>query len=89
MNSDSFVLTDSGGIQEEAAFLKVPCITYRTSTERPSTIDCGSNTLTQDHELIISTIEALKMGNKKEITTPDLWDGNSGSRIAEILVNYF
>ena len=83
------IITDSGGIQEEATYLKVPCITYRTSTERPSTIDSGSNTLSMDRVKITDIVSNIIDGTHKKITTPIFWDGNASIRIAKILQNYF
>ena len=81
----SIVITDSGGIQEETTFLKIPCITVRDNTERPITISTGSN------ELI--TLNASKINNRvksklKESSygkIPQLWDGHATERILEVL----
>lgn len=89
VSSAKFIVTDSGGIQEEAVFLKTPCITYRSSTERPSTIDSGSNTLTMNLESIKNKTQEINRGMHKDIKVPDLWDGNASKRIAKILKNYF
>jgi UDP-N-acetylglucosamine 2-epimerase (non-hydrolysing) len=83
----SLVITDSGGIQEETTFLKVPCITLRTSTERPVTVDIGTNylvgnDLSKARELTFSIIG----GNSKSGEIPPLWDGKTSERIVEILV---
>jgi UDP-N-acetylglucosamine 2-epimerase (non-hydrolysing) len=80
------VLTDSGGIQEEATFRKVPCLTLRPNTERPSTIEIGSNTLMPFNvEAIKEKIEEIEAGNYKEGAIPPLWDGKSTERIVNII----
>ncbi|MFT5725592.1 MAG: UDP-N-acetylglucosamine 2-epimerase (non-hydrolyzing) [Bacteroidia bacterium] len=81
-----FVLTDSGGIQEETTFRQVPCLTLRPNTERPSTIDIGTNTLVPfDPEIVEGYIDQITEGTYKKGVVPDLWDGNSTKRIVEIL----
>jgi len=81
------LLTDSGGIQEETTYTGVQCITLRTSTERPSTVDIGTNQLL-GHDLEAAQKAALDVlaGNKKEGRIPELWDGKAAERIARILV---
>lgn len=81
-----FVLTDSGGIQEETTFRKVPCITLRPNTERPSTIDCGGNQLVEiDLDKIKLAIEKTSKLDSTQLTIPPLWDGQSSQRIANTL----
>jgi len=75
------VITDSGGIQEETTFRQVPCITLRENTERPSTIDVGTNILAPRSITVIT--EAID--NPKSGSIPPLWDGNATSRILERL----
>jgi len=89
VNTSRFIITDSGGIQEEAVFMKIPCITYRSSTERPSTIESGSNVLLMKLDAIKSKVHDIISDNQKEIIVPDLWDGHAAKRIAKILQNYF
>ena len=81
------VVTDSGGIQEETTYLGVQCITLRTSTERPSTVDVGSNQLIglDLEKAEVACLDVLA-GNKKEGTIPELWDGNAAVRIVETLL---
>ena len=80
------ILTDSGGVQEEACILKVPCITLRDNTERPETINVGSNILVgADIEKIINGIE-LMLKKERNWKNP-FGDGNSGETIVEILLN--
>jgi len=85
-NDSRCVITDSGGIQEESTFLNVPCFTIRENTERPITIDIGSNILvgtkTKD---IVSNVENCLNGNCKQGNIPELWDGNTSKRIIEVI----
>ena len=83
-----FILTDSGGIQEESTFRKVPCLTLRPNTERPSTIQIGSNTLVPfDLDEIHKLICAIEEGRYKEGTIPPNWDGKATYRILETFNN--
>ena len=75
------VLTDSGGIQEETTYLNVPCFTVRKNTERPITIEQGTNHLI-DADSIVSSFLSMK---DRETTVPPLWDGFTASRIVDIL----
>lgn len=80
----SLVLTDSGGIQEEALVLRVPVVTLRDSTERPSTIDCGGNVLAGANPASIRTAAASMLARDPgTFQVPELWDGQAGQRIAE------
>jgi len=89
MEEATFVLTDSGGIQEETAALGVPCLTLRANTERPITLTEGTNQLLgDDPEAILPAAEAILSGNAPKPRCPDLWDGNAGPRIARILASY-
>jgi UDP-N-acetylglucosamine 2-epimerase (non-hydrolysing) len=81
-----FILTDSGGIQEESTFRLKPCITLRPNTERPSTVTLGTNTLLPfDLDVIKGTIASIENGTYKKGTVPPLWDGHSTERIVQIL----
>jgi len=81
-----FVITDSGGIQEETTFRKVPCITVRPNTERPITVSKGTNTLVDfDNLKIIKIIERIENGEYLKGEIPMLWDGDSTKRIMKIL----
>jgi UDP-N-acetylglucosamine 2-epimerase (non-hydrolysing) len=87
MKSAKFILTDSGGIQEEAVFLGKKCFTLRRNTERPSTIESGSNTLIdpsvrEDRDRVL---DFAKNPVQPKITIPPLWDGEAGKRIVDIL----
>jgi UDP-N-acetylglucosamine 2-epimerase (non-hydrolysing) len=88
LKSCKFILTDSGGIQEEATFLRVPCLTLRDSFERPETISIGSNTLCGlDAKLIFSKVKEILEGKYKKGRVPKHMDGNASKRIVKILIN--
>ena len=80
------VLTDSGGIQEETTYLGIPCFTLRANTERPVTVDLGTNTLLGLDPAAISEIPAaLAEAPSSPPQPPPLWDGKAAERIADIL----
>ncbi len=80
------VVTDSGGLQEETTALGVPCLTMRQNTERPATVDVGSNTLVgNDREQLKRGFTAVLDGTYKQSEVPKFWDGRAAERIAEIL----
>lgn len=80
------VVTDSGGIQEEATFLKIPCLTLRDSFERPETLKIGTNTLCGlDTKLVLSKIKDVIQGKYKRSSIPKLMDGWAAQRIVNIL----
>ena len=82
----SFVITDSGGVQEETTYLGVPCLTMRPNTERPVTIDVGTNQLiADDYKKLDETITKIQNNLRPPVAIPELWDGNSGERIAKVL----
>lgn len=90
MKNCSLVVTDSGGLQEESTFLGVQCITVRTSTERPVTIDLGTNHLVgTDLKKAFELSRYLLNGNKKEGSIPPLWDGNTADRITKIILEKY
>lgn len=80
-----FVLTDSGGLQEETTFFQTPCLTLRPNTERPITITEGSNKLTNP-ESLWPDIEDLLNGSRKKGKIPELWDGHTAERIIEYML---
>ena len=84
--SARLVLTDSGGIQEETTILKVPCLTLRENTERPITVEVGSNRLVgTDPAKIIAAYQAIMGRSVVKSDIPPLWDGRAAERIVEIL----
>ncbi len=83
-----YVVTDSGGIQEETTFRQVPCLTLRLNTERPSTITLGTNTLVKlDVEELKGYIDQIENGTYKKGSIPPMWDGKATERIAEAILN--
>jgi len=87
-SESAFVLTDSGGVQEETTFLRIPCITVRETTERPVTAEIGSNIVTgTDQAKIIDAVEQIQSGHFKKGSIPDLWDGHTAERIVQIIRN--
>ena len=81
-----YVLTDSGGIQEETTFRKVPCLTLRENTERPSTITIGTNELVEyNFEAVSKKINEIENGTYKTGAIPPNWDGKATKRIVEVL----
>jgi UDP-N-acetylglucosamine 2-epimerase (non-hydrolysing) len=81
-----FVLTDSGGLQEETTFFRTPCLTLRPNTERPVTITMGSNRLTSLDQLRADIEETLTAPDRKG-TIPPLWDGHTAERIVHALTS--
>ncbi len=85
-----FVLTDSGGIQEETTFLQKPCLTLRPNTERPVTIEIGSNVLLPfSIEEIMPIIGQVLDGTYKKGEVPELWDGYATERIMDRIELFF
>jgi len=82
----SVVVTDSGGIQEETTYLQIPCLTMRENTERPVTVEIGTNILVGgDTARLSQEVESILEGRAKKGAIPPLWDGKAGLRIARIL----
>ncbi len=80
------VITDSGGITEEATVLHVPCLTLRNSTERPETVTLGTNELIgDDFEKLENYLGQIVKGDWKKGSIPEFWDGKTSGRIVEIL----
>ncbi|WDN88309.1 UDP-N-acetylglucosamine 2-epimerase (non-hydrolyzing) [Desulfosarcina sp. BuS5] len=81
------VITDSGGLQEETTALGVPCITLRENTERPITIEMGTNILagTKKESILNAYRESIK-GKSKEYNVPPKWDGRAAERIWKIIL---
>ncbi len=83
MAGASLVLTDSGGLQEETTALGVPCLTMRENTERPITIEQGTNTMVgRDHAAILAGVDEILAGRGKRGRVPENWDGHAATRIA-------
>ncbi|WP_157264932.1 non-hydrolyzing UDP-N-acetylglucosamine 2-epimerase [Azohydromonas aeria] len=83
MSQATLLLTDSGGLQEESTALGVPCLTLRENTERPITVEQGTNTLVgRDHDAIVQGVAQVLAGQGKRGRVPELWDGRAAERIA-------
>lgn len=91
MDNSQVIITDSGGIQEETTYLKKPCLTFRGSTERPSTVELGTNFLMQDLSpaKVIAQLDAILGGQAKVGIVPPFWDGRTAERVAAILAGTF
>jgi UDP-N-acetylglucosamine 2-epimerase (non-hydrolysing) len=84
-----FVLTDSGGIQEETTALGVPCLTLRENTERPVTVTQGTNQIVgQDPARILAAAREILAGRTKPGSIPELWDGQAAKRIVQVLLGH-
>ncbi|MFN2439737.1 MAG: non-hydrolyzing UDP-N-acetylglucosamine 2-epimerase, partial [Chitinophagaceae bacterium] len=84
------IITDSGGITEEATILNVPCMTLRNSTERPETVTLGSNELVgTDPSNLLPFLRRLQFGQWKKASVPPLWDGHTAERIVTKLLEIY
>jgi len=89
MASARLVLTDSGGIQEETTALGVPCLTMRENTERPITVEQGTNTIVgRDRNRILGLVDEILRTGGKRGRVPELWDGQAAERIAAHLARW-
>jgi UDP-N-acetylglucosamine 2-epimerase (non-hydrolysing) len=89
MKSATLVITDSGGVQEETTVLGVPCLTMRENTERPITVEQGTNVLVgRDRSLMRRYVSEILSGAGKCGRVPELWDGKASDRIARHLVSW-
>lgn len=89
MRQARLVLTDSGGIQEETTALGVPCITLRQNTERPITVDQGTNTVVGvDPTKIAACVEEVLASGGKQGRVPEYWDGKAAERIGEVIMEW-
>lgn len=85
----SAVLTDSGGLQEETTALGVPCLTLRENTERPITVEQGTNILVgRDRDAIVGAVQDILAGRGKRGRVPEFWDGHAAERIAADLYQW-
>jgi len=88
MCNSKFVLTDSGGIQEETTVLNIPCLTLRKNTERPVTVREGTNTVVgSDPHRIVREVTRIINGKEKKGRIPPLWEGKAAQRIVKVLLN--
>ena len=86
LKNSKLVITDSGGIQEESTFVGKPCLTLRPNTERPVTLEIGTNTLIKwEVNEIIDCIQTIKNKTYKTGKIPPFWDGQSTRRILDVL----
>lgn len=87
LKSAQFVITDSGGLQEESTWLGIPCITLRNNTERPVTVEKGTNFLVgNDLEKVEETVNEIISGNAGKGEIPYLWDGKTARRIVRVIL---
>ena len=83
------VLTDSGGLQEETTALGVPCFTVRENTERPITVEMGTNTMVGTSKAgMLAAYDLFRRGERKKGRIPPLWDGKAAERIVDILLRH-
>jgi len=91
MDNARLIVTDSGGIQEETTYLQVPCLTFRDTTERPITVELGTNILMADlnPDTVMAEVDNILEGRAKTGVVPPLWDGHAAERIRDILLKDF
>lgn len=89
LSGSRFAMTDSGGIQEESTVLGIPCLTLRENTERPVTVDVGTNIMVgRSMEAIIGEGTKILDGEKKIGNVPELWDGRAAERIVDVIQDF-
>ncbi len=85
----ALVITDSGGVQEESTYLRIPCLTVRESTERPITVEMGTNVLVgRDTNRLRDEVERVLAGTFKTGAIPLLWDGRASKRLADVIAGW-
>lgn len=90
MSRSQLILTDSGGIQEESTILGIPCLTLRESTERPVTVEVGTNQIVgTEPARIMAAIDSILDGKVKSGNQPELWDGHAAERIVHLIHQEF
>jgi UDP-N-acetylglucosamine 2-epimerase (non-hydrolysing) len=90
MKHAKVVLTDSGGLQEETTALGIPCITIRENTERPITVEQGTNTVVGNStENIVKEWKNIVNTGGKKGRIPEMWDGKTAERTGKAIVEYF
>lgn len=90
MQDSRLVLTDSGGVQEEATALNIPCLTLRHNTERPVTVAKGTNIVVgHDPKKILARVNMILLGHRKNAKQIKFWDGGTASRIVKIILKKF
>jgi UDP-N-acetylglucosamine 2-epimerase (non-hydrolysing) len=90
MDHARLILTDSGGIQEESTILGVPCLTLRENTERPVTVEQGTNQIVgRDPKKILAAAERVLSAERRPVKAPELWDGHTAERIVKVLLEKF
>ena len=83
MGEADFIMSDSGGVQEESTYLGIPCLTLRENTERPITVEQGTNALVgRDRQAILDGADQILAGRGKRGRVPENWDGHAAERIA-------
>ncbi|MEW5985870.1 MAG: UDP-N-acetylglucosamine 2-epimerase (non-hydrolyzing) [Chloroflexota bacterium] len=86
VRSAGLVITDSGGLQEETTYLGIPCLTVRPNTERPITVEIGTNRLVaSQREALVAAVEAVIHGDVKPGQVPEGWDGRAAERIVGVM----
>jgi UDP-N-acetylglucosamine 2-epimerase (non-hydrolysing) len=86
MRQSAAVITDSGGVQEETTFLGVPCLTVRPNTERPITIEMGTNQLVRaERDAIGRACDDALMQTRRAARVPEKWDGYAAERIVDVM----
>ena len=89
MSNAALVVTDSGGIQEETTCVGVPCVTVRENTERPVTIEVGTNVMAGVHSQGIRSAIRQQLASRRRGSIPTNWDGDSAKRIIGVLRDTF